>query len=608
MTKQQTPKRAKTSYMMKDDQDESMIKGKGLSDFKAFKLLLSHAGDARPILYSALVLLLSTSIVAIVSARLMGKLVDEGLIAKNVDATWFYAVSVLLCEAYVIFMMWGGRRLLVKGSSLAILRLREACFTHLQKLPVSYFDRQPQGRVVTRVTHDVEGIEDFFTGSLGRLINASFLATFSLSAIILTGPKLGLMVIVSLIPIMTMILLTRTKIRFTNRRMSRMNSMLNAKLSEFLSGIEVIRAYGLEGWSKREYDQGLANYQEAHLKANFLFGWSRPLISFSCSLPLLTILWFGGHQVLSGTMAVGLFVTFIRYCERFYHPMLTLAMELHAVQQAFTSAERVANFLSEEEESVGLGSDGELEHVPLKGELQFDDVWMAYQDENWVLKGLNFHVRAGEMIGLVGTTGCGKTTTVSLLSRLYPFQKGRILYDGIDIDKFKRSFLRDQVGFVSQDVVIFRGSLRENLVTSDELTDERILEAAKLTGLARVMRDAQLTLESELFEGGVNLSNGQRQLVALTRILLKNPSVLILDEATANIDPYYEKIIHQAVDKVMQGRTCLIIAHRLETLKSCHRIFVFEKGELVEEGPASELMHRGAYFTKLQQAAARVEL
>lgn len=592
---------------MKDDQEESMIKGKGLSDIKAFKLLLSHAGDAKPILYTALFLMLTTSATAIVSARLMGKLVDEGLLAKDVRATWIFALGVLLCEAYVIFVQWGGRRLLVKGSSLAILRLREACFTHLQNLPISYFDRQPQGRVVTRVTHDVEGIEEFFTGSLGRLINASFLATFSLTAIFLTGPKLGLIVLVSLIPIATMIFMTRNKIRVTNRRMSRMNSMLNAKLSEFLSGIEVIRAYGLEGWSKREYDHGLANYQEAHLKANLLFGWSRPVISFSCSLPLLAILWFGGHQVMSGTMAVGLFVTFIRYCERFYHPMLMLAMELHAVQQAFTSAERVANFLSEKKEEVFLGADGEIKDATLTGEVEFRDVWMSYQDENWVLKGLNFHVKAGEMIGLVGTTGCGKTTTVSLLSRLYPFQKGRILYDGVDIEKFSRSFLRQEVGFVSQDVVIFRGSLRENLVTATDMSDTEIMTAAHLTGLARVMKDAELTLESELLEGGVNLSNGQRQLVALTRILLKNPSVLILDEATANIDPYYEKIIHGAVDKLMQGRTCLIIAHRLETLKSCHRIFVFEKGELVEEGPAKELMHRGAYFSKLQEAALRVE-
>ncbi len=590
------------SYLMKDDQDESMIKGRGLSDFRAFKLIFDHAADAKPLVFGALALIFSTSGMAILSARLMGSLVDKGLLAKDVEMTWKFALGVLLCEAYVVFVMWVGRRLLVRGSSLAILRLREACFSKLQNLPISYFDRQPQGRVVTRVTHDVESIEDFFTGSLGRLISATFLSIFSLSAIMITSPKLGLYVVISLIPIASMIWATKNVIRTTNRRMSRMNSMLNAKLSEFLSGIEVIRAYGLESWSKKEYDQGLDRYQEAHLKANWLFGLTRPVISFACSLPLLVVLWFGGSAVIAGTMAVGLFVTFIRYCERFYHPMLMLAMELQAVQQAFTSAERVANFLSEDEESLGLGPDGKLDQIPLKGDIRFKDVWMAYQGDNYVLRGLDFHIKSGEMIGLVGTTGCGKTTTVSLLSRLYPYNKGQVLLDGIEIKDFKRSFLRDQVGFVSQDVVIFRGSLRQNLVSNDQVSDEEVERASRLTGLLRVMKEAELTFESELLEGGVNLSNGQRQLIALTRILLKNPSILILDEATANIDPYYESIIHDAVDKVMEGRTCLIIAHRLATLKSCDRIFVFEKGELVESGAPSELLGAGAHFAKLQSA------
>lgn len=305
---------------------------------------------------------------------------------------------------------------------------------------------------------------------------------------------------------------------------------------------------------------------------------------------------------MSGTMSVGLFVTFIRYCERFFQPIMTLAREIHVVQQAFTSTERVASFLSHAEEDVTLGKDGELSPKHLDGAIDFNDVWMAYNKENWVLKGLDFKINAGEKVGLVGTTGCGKTTTVSLLSRLYEFQKGSITLDGLSLRDFKRSFLRSQIGFVSQDAILFQGSMRENLCTDSSIEDQNILKACEVTGLARVMKMGGLTLDSEIYEGGANLSVGERQLLSLTRVLLKDPKILILDEATANIDPWFEKVIHEAVDRVMEGRTCLMIAHRLSTLDHCDRIFVFDKGQLVEEGSKGELEAKQGFFYNLHQA------
>ncbi len=240
-------------------------------------------------------------------------------------------------------------------------------------------------------------------------------------------------------------------------------------------------------------------------------------------------------------------------------------------------------------------------------QIEFNDVWMAYDKENYVLKGIDFHIKKGEKIGLVGTTGCGKTTTVSLLSRLYEYQKGEILLDGHSIRNYQRSFLRNQIGFVSQDAILFHGTFRQNLCTDQSVPDDKILYACEVTGLARVMRVGGWTLESEIFDGGENLSVGERQLLALTRVLIKNPAILILDEATANIDPWFEKIIHQAVDRVMENRTCLMIAHRLSTLDHCGRIFVFDSGKLVEAGTKGELESKKGHFYQLHKAQDAVD-
>jgi ABC-type multidrug transport system fused ATPase/permease subunit len=238
----------------------------------------------------------------------------------------------------------------------------------------------------------------------------------------------------------------------------------------------------------------------------------------------------------------------------------------------------------------------------LNGDIKFEDVSMKYIDGDWVLKAINFHIKPGEKIGLVGKTGCGKSTTVSLLARLYEFQNGDIKIDDISIRNFDRHGLRDQIGFVSQDAIIFKGSLRENLSCNEELTDQILIDGSQTTGLVKALAKEGFNLEMEILENGINLSVGQRQLISLTRVLLKNPSILVLDEATANIDPYYEEIIHEAIMKMMANRTCLIIAHRLETLKQCDRVLVFNQGELVEEGSLEKLMGQENYFYRLHNA------
>ncbi|MFA6238592.1 MAG: ABC transporter ATP-binding protein [Bacteriovorax sp.] len=592
----------KNAYLMADDQDESRLSERALGDFSSIKVLLRYARPYRWQLTGALSLIFTSSMLAIYSSKLMGDLLEKGLITRNMDNSIFYSAAIVLLEVGSILFIWIGRKILADAASKVIFVVRQHLFRKLQELPLQYYDRQPQGRIVTRVTHDVEGIEEFFTNSLGNLVSAGMMTVLAVLAMLVSDLKLGLMMTAAILPSIYLVIKTKDFLKNSNRRVSKFSSAINAKLSEFLNGIDVIRSFGLENWTMKKFSQTVDDYLYAHLRGNLLFAWSMPLVSFVATIPLIGLVWYGGLGVISGVFSVGLFVSFVRYYERFFNPMMLLSREIHVVQQAFTSTERVMSFLNEDDEEKVLMNNGKMALTRLEGDIKFENVFMKYLEGGWVLRDLNFHIRAGEKIGLVGKTGCGKSSTVSLLSRLYEFQKGDIKIDDIPIRSFDRHGLRDQIGFVAQDAIIFKGSLRENLSNNDTLSDQELYDACKTTGLVKSLAKEGFNLDMELLESGANLSVGQKQLISLTRVLLKNPSILVLDEATANIDPYYEEIIHEAVMTMMKNRTCLIIAHRLETLKQCDRVFVFNLGELVEEGALDELLLQGNYFYKLHHA------
>ncbi|MDO9183181.1 MAG: ABC transporter ATP-binding protein [Bacteriovorax sp.] len=594
----------KSTYLLADDQDESRLHEKGLGDLKSFQTLFEYAKPFRWKIIRALFLIFLSSLLAIYTAKLMGDLL-EGLIAKDLKASIYYAIFIIGLEVGSVYFIWHGRKLLADSASKVIFVVRGHLFRKLQELPLQYYDRQPQGRIVTRITHDVEGIEEFFTSSLGNLVSASMMTILAVIAMIISNTRLGLLMTVAILPSLVLMFKTKDFLKNSNRRVSKFSSAINAKLSEYLNGLDVIRSFGLEKWTMDKFDQSVDDYLYAQLRGNLLFAWSMPLVSFCATIPLIGLVWYGGLGVINGVFSVGLFISFIRYYERFFNPMMLLSREIHVVQQAFTSTERVMSFLNEDDEEKVLINNGKMTLTHLEGDIKFENVYMHYNNEGeWILKDLNFHIKAGEKIGFVGKTGCGKSSTVSLLSRLYEFQLGEVRIDDIPIRSFDRHALRDQIGFVSQDAIIFKGTLRENLSSTDQLSDQQLIDAAKTTGLVKALSKEGFNLDMGVLESGTNLSVGQRQLVSLTRVLLKNPSILILDEATANIDPYYEEIIHEAVMNMMSERTCLIIAHRLETLKQCDRVFVFNQGELVEQGPLEELLAQGSYFYNLHHAQA----
>lgn len=550
-------------------------------------------------LSGSLVLIVAASAAVMTSARFLGALVQAVVESHGTQNVTRLAAIFLALESAAVVSQYFGRVNLAHATVEIAYRIRCQLFAKMQDLPIAYFDAEPLGRTITRLTADVEGIETFFGGTLARVLIASINIVAVLVAMLATDFRFGLVIVaVSLPALFFSVALRRPPLRWL-RTYKRRSAHVNAKLAEYISGMTVIKIFGLEDWTSAHFADASQSQFEAGLKSMNWNSFIRPTAVFLCSLPTLLVLWLGGERVLSGSLELGLLIAFVRYGERFVAPIRTISTEIQNIQDAVVSTERVRRMLLEPEERDTLDQDGSLA-VTLRGDVAFANVCMEYKPGYPVLKDISFVALAGMKVGLVGATGSGKTSTVNLLPRLYPFQAGQIFIDGQDIRSLNRQHLRRQLGYVSQDTVVFGGTLRENLLAlSSPLDDAAVMAAARKTGLDQVIANFADGLNHVLLEGGENLSMGERQLVAFTRMLLRNPAILILDEATANIDTRCEVLIQKAIAEVMQGRTTFVVAHRLSTVIQCDLILVFRQGEIIEQGSHAELVRASGYYASL---------
>lgn len=572
-------------------------------DLSAFVFLLRFCRPDLGLVVLSLTFLVLASVAASTSAYFLGKLIETFQDNKTLDALYQVGATILVLETLSVVITYFGKRSLGLCASRAILRIRAQLFEHLQALPLRYFDTQPLGRVVTRISHDVEGLEDFFSGALARLLLAVITLVVVFSTMLIVDLKIGLILSFSVLPALVLTVGIRRPIRHWNKELARRTAHINSKLAENISGVPVIRSFGAETWSQNKFDEAVDEFLDSGIRLNIWNALSRPFILLLCLAPLLSLLIFGGPMVIAGAMSLGLFVMFVRLCERFSRPIFAIAQEIHMIQSAFAYAERVVTFLKEPNEIRSFNGDGDLDAGQIKGEIEFKNVSMSYDGATDVLKDVSFRVESGAQIGLAGRTGSGKSTCVSLIGRLYDFQKGDILLDGVSIRRYHRASLRSKLGLVSQDVVIFKGTVRENLAFGSVISEEQINFAAKSTGLLEILGRRQFDLDSVLLAQGANLSVGERQLLSLTRVVVRNPSILILDEATANIDPELERVVFRALRVAMQGRTTLIIAHRLDTIRDVNKILVFKDGMLNQLGSFEQLAQRPGYFAELLNAS-----
>ncbi|MGH9776232.1 MAG: ABC transporter ATP-binding protein [Candidatus Acidiferrales bacterium] len=484
--------------------------------------------------------------------------------------------------------------------------LREEIFGHLQRLPMSFFDRSPVGRLVTRVTTDVDALNDLFSAGVVAMINDAFLLVFFLVAMLVIDWRLAL---ATLWPLPLMVLITyifRDQVRDANRRIRVAIAKINSFLQEHISGMAVVQLFNREHKAREQFAELNRDYMEGYKDAINAYAFFYPAVELLSMAAIAFLYWIGGLRVISGVVEVGLLFAFMQYAMRFFRPIQDLSEKFNILQTAMAASERIFRLL---DEPVAIESSQQPQALPApRGEIEFQNVWFSYtggrepKDDEWVLRDASFRVQPGQTIAIVGHTGAGKTTLIQLLLRFYDLQRGQILLDGVDIRNISVQDLRRQFGIVLQDPFLFSGTLESNVrLGTKTIGREAVERAMREVGLGPYLQTLPEGVNSIVTERGATLSVGQRQLISFARALAHNPRYLILDEATSSVDTKTELLIREALDRLLEGRTALVIAHRLSTIQHAHRILVFHKGRLREQGSHQELLGmRGIYYRLYQ--------
>lgn len=472
--------------------------------------------------------------------------------------------------------------------------MRSELFTHTVKQRLSYLSSNPVGRLVTRVTNDVETVNQLFTEVLINLLRNVALMIGSLVTIMLLNWRLGLVTLATLPPVLILTALFRGKARDAFRNVRVWVSRVNAFLSEHLSGMSIVQIFVREDRARKDFEDQNSKLMKANLGEMYVFAVFRPIIDLLSSASIGIVVYYGAGFLLRGVVSLGVLIAFINLIQRFYRPVMQISEQFTILQSAMAGSERVFEMIDTVER---IPDEGTVEPPEVTGRLEFDHVWFSYKPGDPVIKDLTLDISPGETIAIVGYTGAGKTTIANLLTRLWDIQEGSIRLDGVDIRDYPRDRLRTLVQPIQQDVFLFSDSIRHNITLGLPLADERVREVASMVQADTFIDRLPNGYDTHLTEGATNISTGQRQLLSFARILAHDPRIIIMDEATSNIDTETEQLIQHAVETVMENRTALVIAHRLSTIKNADRIMVLSQGKLVELGTHEELIReRGIYY------------
>ncbi len=480
-----------------------------------------------------------------------------------------------------------------------IFNIRNELFTHLQSLSVRYFDNNPIGRLVTRVTNDTETLNEMYTNVLVNLFKDFFMLTGIMIVMISLNLQLAL-VSFALIPVILLISVVFRKYIREIYRLTRVQlAKINSSLNENISGMRTIQIFKKEKKFFDNFYKINKDYLDIQKKEITYFAIFRPSIEVIRSLGIALLVYYGAGNVISGSIQFGVLFVFITYLQKFYDPILDLTEKYNILQSAMASSERIFKIL--DTDLVIENPEFPVDIDDLKGEIEFRNVWFAYNDDDWVLKNISFKIKQGESVAIVGATGAGKTSIINLLTRFYDIQKGEILVDGINIKELNKNELRQKIGVVLQDVFIFTGNIKDNIKLNKDISDEKVIEIAKYVNAHKFISRLPEGYDEPVMERGSTLSSGERQLLAFARTLVYNPQILILDEATSNIDTETEILIQDALHKLIEGRTSIAIAHRLSTIQHSDKIIVLKQGEIKEMGSHQELLkNKGLYYNLYQ--------
>ncbi|MCE1163997.1 MAG: ABC transporter ATP-binding protein/permease [Bacteroidetes bacterium] len=569
-------------------------------DSLLFRRLLQYF---RPYIWHIILATSLTIFIAALSAvrpRLTQIAIDDNIVNKNIPGLQkiiILLIATLVLQGFIQYAMtyltsWIGQKI--------IFDLRKKIYNHVINLNLKFFDNNPIGRLVTRVTNDVEVLYEVFSSGLvtafGDILTIVWILYFMFSLDV----KLTL-VTLSVLPLLIYATsVFRKSVRNSYRKIRGLIASINSYIQEHITGIGIVQLFGTEKRTINEFEKINREHTDENKRSITYYALFFPVVELLGAAAVGLIIWYGGGQVVQSVVSVGVIISFIQYTEMFFRPIRDLAEKYNILQTAMASSERIFDLLDTDNPIKDVENPAGINDV--KGEIEFKNVWFAYNDDDYVLKNVNFKIHAGEKVAFVGHTGAGKTTIINLINRFYDVNKGSIMLDGVDIRTMPQKELRKNIGVVLQDVFLFSGDIKYNIdLDNGEILPEKIESALDNSGLRKFINELPAGIGHKVNERGTTLSVGQRQLISFARALAYDPKILVLDEATSSVDTETEILIQKATEKLIEDRTSIIIAHRLSTIQECDKIIVMHKGEIKEAGSHQELLNKRGLYYKLYQ-------
>lgn len=579
--------------------NESKVKKSSskVKDWKGtLKRIWGYMSDQKVLFFFVLLMVFISTVLTILGPFLVGKGIDIYIVEKSGNHFFFFFVVLVLIYALHSLSIWLQNIWMIKVAQNTVYKIRSDLFRQFHLLPISFFDQKKTGELMSRMTNDVENVSSTLNSSVIQISSSVLTLIGVVSVMLWMSPFLTIitLIVVPLLVVGMKWITRRTGQLFKEQQRSL--GELNGYIEETITGQRIVKTFSQENRVMHEFLEKNERLRRSSFWAQTISGFIPKLMHVLNNLSFTLIAGFGGIFALKGWITIGTIVVFAEYARQFTRPLNDLANQFNTLLSAVAGAERVFDLLDEQAEEADFGE--YVQSANIKGDIVFERVSFSYVEESQTIKNISFHVSPGETVALVGATGAGKTTIINLLARFYEVKEGRILIDGKDISKLRRSELRQAMGFVLQDPFLFHTTIRENIRYGRlDATDEEVEEAAKLANAHSFIKNLPDQYDTIINEGGTSISQGQKQLLSIARAILKNPSILLLDEATSSIDTVTELKIQEALERLMKGRTSFVIAHRLNTIKKADQIFVIQDGRIVEKGSHDELLEKeGFYF------------
>lgn len=571
------------------------------SHWQVFKRLMSYLKPYKWLTAAALSLLLLTTVVKSYIPLVASYFIDHYLDHMNQTA---FLILIAYYGLYLLqsFIQYFGNLCFAKVSYSIVRDIRRDAFANMERLGMSYFDKTPAGSIVSRITNDTEAISEMFSGLLSNFISAIFIFTVTLYTMLTLDVKLTAIILIFLPFIFILVNAYRKKSVQVIAKTRSLLSDINAKLAESIEGIRIIQAFGQEERLKDEFElinEEHLTYANKSVALDSLF--LRPAMSLLKLLAYAVLMTYFGFKGMQGGLTAGIMYAFIQYINRLFDPLIEVTQNFSTLQTSMVSAGRVFKLI--DEEIYEPAQDGQVMEVE-QGDIEFKNVSFSYDGKQKILDQISFKVNKGETIAFVGSTGSGKSSIINVFMRFYEFQEGQVLIDGIDIRRYSQEALRQSIGLVLQDPFLYHGTIASNIRMYQDISDQEVKAAAEFVDADQFIQKLPNQYDAKVTERGSSFSTGQRQLLAFARTVASKPKILILDEATANIDSATEEIVQRSLAKMRQGRTTIAIAHRLSTIQDANCIYVLDKGKIIESGRHEELLEKQGTYYKMYQLQA----